>query len=582
MKKMKQIVLFMCMVGRVLSLDPILIRGNKMFNSDSGERFYMKGITYGYAVDDEYYDKYGRTVIDKHMASLKGHYNTIRVYNINPDMSYAKFMRHMDDIGVYVLVSAAPANDPYFGSYRYATMRKDLGANGVIKTDSDGKKSLDLTESCYPALLLEYGKRIAKMFAKYDNTLGIIVSNEIMQKDLVAAACVKQYVADIKNWMRINGSKMRLLPLAFAIADSAHGSLQDADKYGATKLQGLLCDDVMKNGLTYESIDIFLINSYRWCPDSTFATAYERMVKWTSGAPVVVAMGEFGCKNEKGVPRLFNMVPYLFGSNSGNQKMHEIFSGGTAYSYGNANQGDASLFPLFLGGSQQMTGKPSDEKTVDFDNLVEQYTDIRPPVENAGWDDDDKCRWVPPVKTSVSAMVDTDSWFTSCSKVFVKSGDTWKTTSRNGAVCSSNGNPCDVSVTSKVGTTEYDLCGFVDKISGGAACTVNSDCGLHGTCKNKICECIGCYSGPSCNVYDSAKCAEISSWEGAAPFVFGAVGVGVTIMCVVFATLYSKSKAHAKGRQLVSSSCIVNNSYIETQRIGNQINTQAQNGVVSM
>ena len=247
-------------------------------------------------------------------------------------------------------MAASPANDPYFGEYRYATMRKDIGPTGKISTNGDGKKSLDQTESCYPAKLLEYGKKIAKNFAAFDNTLAIVVANEIMQKDLTAAACVKQYISDLKNWMRVNGSKMRLIPLAFAIADSAFdGGDPNSDAYGALKLQGLLCGDVQRNGNMFQSVDIFLVNAYRWCEGSTFDEAYARIVTWTSGAPVVIAMGEYGCKNTRSDTRSYDMVPYLFGSNSNNQDMHEIFSGGTAYSYGQAQQGDTAGFPLFLG-----------------------------------------------------------------------------------------------------------------------------------------------------------------------------------------------------------------------------------------
>lgn len=150
--------------------------------------------------------------------------------------------------------------------------------------------------------------------------------------------------------MRINGRKMRIIPLSFAMADSAYeeGGL-DADAYGAVKLQGLLCNDVRNDGSMYQSIDILLLNAYRWCDDGTFDRVYRRIVNWTSGAPIVIAMGEFGCKSSKSSVRTFEMIPYLVGSNSANGQMHEIFSGGTAYSYGNARQGEASNFPLFEG-----------------------------------------------------------------------------------------------------------------------------------------------------------------------------------------------------------------------------------------
>lgn len=111
-------------------------------------------------MDDDTFDKYAKSIFDKQLESFQGVYNTIRIYNINPDLSYEKFMKYMESIGVYVLLGASPANDPYFGQYRYSTMRKDLGPTGSIITDSEGKKKLDQGLSCYPAKLLEYGKQV--------------------------------------------------------------------------------------------------------------------------------------------------------------------------------------------------------------------------------------------------------------------------------------------------------------------------------------------------------------------------------------------------------------------------------------
>ena len=45
----KMIVLFFLIVlicGTIVgALDPIIVRGNKMYNSETGERFYMKGVS---------------------------------------------------------------------------------------------------------------------------------------------------------------------------------------------------------------------------------------------------------------------------------------------------------------------------------------------------------------------------------------------------------------------------------------------------------------------------------------------------------------------------------------------------------
>jgi hypothetical protein len=105
-------------------------------------------MTYEYAVSDSYYTKYSKDVIAKNLKGLE--FNTLRVYNINPEESYALFMKDMAALGVYVMVAASPDNSEYFGKYRFAPIRKDLPPES-----STG-------ETCYPALLLEYGKKVCK------------------------------------------------------------------------------------------------------------------------------------------------------------------------------------------------------------------------------------------------------------------------------------------------------------------------------------------------------------------------------------------------------------------------------------
>lgn len=161
-----------------------------------------------------------------------------------------------------------------------------------------------------------------------------------------------------------------------------------------------------------------------------------------------------------------------------------------------------------------------------------------------------RCRWTPTIKTSVGATnteILKNGWLTSCRNVVIGSGESWITTTRNGAVCTSGGAPCEVNVPSKIGTTEVSLCGFVDEVSGGTACEVDLDCGLHGKCSDGTCSCIGCYSGSSCDVFDASKCTTISSTDGIGPFVFGAVGTIIAISIGIMLTLHGRAQKSKKG-----------------------------------
>jgi hypothetical protein len=142
------------------NLAPIIVRGNRMYNSKTNERFFIRGIAYDYAVSDDNFDEL-KPILETNLKTMKGSFNTFRLYNVNPDKKYGKFMEYMDSIGVYVLIGASPFNDPYFTQYKYATITKDWGPDGESRK-SNGQISLvkDQTKTCYPSLLLKYGKQV--------------------------------------------------------------------------------------------------------------------------------------------------------------------------------------------------------------------------------------------------------------------------------------------------------------------------------------------------------------------------------------------------------------------------------------
>lgn len=535
--------------------EAVIVRGNKMYNSVTGERFLIKGMTYEYAVSDEYYDKYSKAVIEK---SLKGlDFNTLRIYNVNPDASYKKFMNDMAKRGVYIMVSASPDNDEYYGKYRWSTIQKDLGPEGEI-VEEGGIKKLDRTKTCYPALLLEYGKKIIVNFAQYDNTLAIIVANEVLQFGLTAAACLKQYSADLKNWMMVNANRMRVIPLAYAAADGAYPDTKKADytkpkdaaEYHVLKIQGLLCGDTMSNGLMQKSVDIYMINEYRWCPDSPGFAVYEPFVWGLSGVPIVVAFGEYGCKEKSHGPRTWKMVPYMYDAPSKTESFNEIFSGGLAYAYGEAKLSTDSLFPMFSGGSQNPLEKPSHIPSADYENLKKMFNDHPVYLEKAKWDEDKKCRWIPELATTTDPARNERAkeygWIPrSCNVDYLKvqKDDTWTTKPREGAICTNTGATCDVAVNRAVAsTTQSSICKekFEPKVGGGD-CQSSADCGTNGQCiksnGKSMCQCLPCYIGASCSIKDLSSCTSLTSSSTAPKMIFLAIGVFLGVMVVVFVVL---------------------------------------------
>ncbi|OWY92376.1 CMGC/CDK protein kinase [Phytophthora megakarya] len=95
-------------------LPPIITKGNKFFDSDTGLEFRMKGMAYyprpnsGELADVGNYD----WAADEHEAVWKPHLevmkdlgvNTIRLYSVDPSISHDKFMCACSEAGIYVLI----------------------------------------------------------------------------------------------------------------------------------------------------------------------------------------------------------------------------------------------------------------------------------------------------------------------------------------------------------------------------------------------------------------------------------------------------------------------------------------------
>uniref|UniRef100_K3WW80 1,3-beta-glucanosyltransferase n=1 Tax=Globisporangium ultimum (strain ATCC 200006 / CBS 805.95 / DAOM BR144) TaxID=431595 RepID=K3WW80_GLOUD len=186
---------------------PIVAKGNKFFNSETGEEFRLKGMAYyprpnaGELADVSNYD----WAADEHEAVWAPHLkvmqdlgvNTIRLYSIDPSKSHDKFMCACSEAGIYVLVGmTAPCK------------------NCSIENE--------LPPACYPSELLERAVAVYNSFAAYDNTLGFSVGNEnnLMPKGLAVAPCVKAFLRDTRKYVAGCASSVRQVPIGLDIADT--------------------------------------------------------------------------------------------------------------------------------------------------------------------------------------------------------------------------------------------------------------------------------------------------------------------------------------------------------------------------
>ncbi|KAF1326193.1 hypothetical protein FI667_g8675, partial [Globisporangium splendens] len=264
---------------------PIVAKGNKFFNSETGEEFRLKGMAYyprpnaGELSGVSNYD----WAADEHEAVWKPHLkvmqdlgvNTIRLYSIDPSKPHDKFMCACSEAGIYVLVGmTAPCK------------------NCSIEDE--------LPPACYPSGLLERAVAVYNSFAAYDNTLGFSVGNEnnLMPKGLAVAPCVKAFLRDTRKYVASCASSVRQVPIGLDIADTLPRAqwLQyydcEVDKDEHTRAEWCV------SSVRYTLLFCALPNTFGFCQDGVQPSAGLKILmtdyaKAAYSRPIM--FGEFGC-----------------------------------------------------------------------------------------------------------------------------------------------------------------------------------------------------------------------------------------------------------------------------------------------
>jgi len=315
----------------------------KYLYKDDGSRFYIKGVAYqeqGVVVQSAD-NAFGEpsTFIDPlalpsacqrdlpYLTQLG--VNTIRVYSVNSSLNHDACMSTLSNAGIYTIIDLS------------------LPLNGSIDR---------ITPSWSTNLLDQYIATI-DVFSKYDNVLAFNVGNEaVISNTTYVAPFVKAAARDIKAYLT---SKSSSVLVGYAAINGDATFRGDLANY-------LSCDPSGSNsGAT--AIDIYGLNDYEWCGDSTFQASYAGTESDFAAYNVVAYFSEFGCITSP--PRLWTEVGALLSSD-----MSPVFSGGVAFSYFPATsvQGQFGMVNISSDGTTVTTSD-------DFNRLVTQYGQASPP-----------------------------------------------------------------------------------------------------------------------------------------------------------------------------------------------------------
>ncbi|KAK4162204.1 Glucanosyltransferase-domain-containing protein [Cladorrhinum sp. PSN259] len=282
------------------AVQPLEVQNGVFVNPKTGNQFQIVGVAYqpggsaGYNPEKKI-DPLSNADIcmrDAALMQILG-INTIRVYNLNPDINHDQCASIFNAAGMYMLLDV---NSPLVG---------------------ESLTSFNPWESYYSSYL-NRTFAVVEAFKDYPNTLAFFSGNEVMNNEETGATVppyMRAVTRDVKNYVKKHAS--RPIPVGYSAAD-VRDILEDSYNFFQCSLSGDTGD--MSKG------DLFALNSYSWCGDSNFEKAtYDKLVAIFKDSNVPIFFSEYGCNTPS--PRLFTEVGAIHSS-----KMVG-FSGGVVYEY---------------------------------------------------------------------------------------------------------------------------------------------------------------------------------------------------------------------------------------------------------
>ncbi|KDO33565.1 hypothetical protein SPRG_19197 [Saprolegnia parasitica CBS 223.65] len=308
--------LLLVLATAATALEPIVIKGQRLFGAVSGAPFIVEGVNYyprpNAGVNDknsvDFFTDDQSAIWLPHVAAFKAlGVNVVRIYSVDPTQPHDKFMCALASAGIYVMIELASS------------------CRGCEITS-------EAYPACYPPSLKARGQEIIAAFSKYNNVLGFSAGNEINHR-----------VKDIKS-----NAPCQKMPIGIAVAD--------ADRSANALYYSCRTDptDIL------EDVEWYGLNVYLQC-DPKATTAVEgpgytelktQLASYKMVAPVILT--EFGCLN-KGFPtidgyaaqRTWVQVPWI-------RKDPDALAGGVAFEFSteNANSMADAPYPFTSHGAQ--------------------------------------------------------------------------------------------------------------------------------------------------------------------------------------------------------------------------------------
>lgn len=355
------------------SVNPVVVRGNFLYDSVSGERFFAKGVAYN-PRNERYDHSFGPSVkvkgwkdtcvpgkaktlgytADTQADSLEEFWsadleaianmgaNTVRLYNVDPSKDHTKFMKKAESLGLYVIV---PLNGKDWG-YLPAFPSPDCYTQTIEGYGNVGVNALS------------FAKQVVKQFSEFPNTLLFTIANEVPQNDKngwAAFPCVKALTRDIHQYQKNCSNSMRRIPLIYSDVDMGPPDRKDVAEYLTCALES---ED--------DAVDVYGLNVYSWCDEKYPGNGKEDNFQYSPyyeihkdfknfAAPLLFTelgcnLGGFKTKCPYEGGRTWPEIKHLTGEDMG-----EVVSGAVAFQWSmDKEEYGLTLSPHFLAGQKEL------------------------------------------------------------------------------------------------------------------------------------------------------------------------------------------------------------------------------------
>ncbi|OBT79051.1 hypothetical protein VF21_02373 [Pseudogymnoascus sp. 05NY08] len=334
MKRASQVALLALCAQVATAVTPLIVKGTDFVNSVSGQRFQVIGAAYQPGGESGYKPESGQDPLSNAETCLRDAallqrigVNTIRVYNLSPDINHDECASIFNIAGIYMMIDV---NSP----------KPNEALSRAAPWES------------YNHDYLERTFKIVEAFKNFPNTLLFFSANEVINDvpTAITVPYIRAVTRDLKQYIKLHSD--RPIPVGYSAAD-VREVLVDTFNY----LQCSLTGDATDESIT----DVFALNSYSWCGPATFDEAgYNKLVDMFKKSSVPVFMSEYGCREIR--PRIFDETAALYSS-----KMTPYFSGGVVYEY-TQEKNDFGLVVLNSDGSAKLK--------VDYDNFQGQLAKL--------------------------------------------------------------------------------------------------------------------------------------------------------------------------------------------------------------